>query len=285
MTSFSPALLVTVQVPVPSSVVVDRERAGRAHPVQRLVRPAVGVHEHRAVGLDQEQPRGAREVGGETARVVDGARGDDEAHPLHAYCRPPGRTRPPGDPDPGGARGTAGCHDGPRPRRRGPWARRAVRGSTDGGDRSMSRDIRRIGVVGLGTMGAGIAEVFAAQRLRRHRRRRQRGGRRARSRARRESTARAVKRGKLTEDERAATWTGSGSPPTSPTSPTATSWSRPSARASSSSAASSSSSTRSSARTPSSRPTPRPCRSPTSPSRPAARRRSSACTSSTRRRC
>ncbi|MFC6237710.1 3-hydroxyacyl-CoA dehydrogenase family protein [Longivirga aurantiaca] len=69
----------------------------------------------------------------------------------------------------------------------------------------MSRDIRRIGVVGLGTMGAGIAEVFAAngydvvgvdandaavERGRGH----VEG-----------STSRAVKRGKLTEDERAAT--------------------------------------------------------------------------------
>ncbi len=69
----------------------------------------------------------------------------------------------------------------------------------------MSRDIRRIGVVGLGTMGAGIAEVFAShgydvvgidandaavERGRGH----VEG-----------STARAVKRGKATEEERAAT--------------------------------------------------------------------------------
>jgi len=68
----------------------------------------------------------------------------------------------------------------------------------------MSRDIRRIGVVGLGTMGAGIAEVFAShgfdvvgidandaavERGRGH----VEG-----------STARAVKRGKATEEERAA---------------------------------------------------------------------------------
>ena len=69
----------------------------------------------------------------------------------------------------------------------------------------MSRDIRRIGVVGLGTMGAGIAEVFAShgydvvgidandaavERGRGH----VEG-----------STARGVKRGKLTEEQRAAT--------------------------------------------------------------------------------
>src|SRR3954451_10027441 len=41
------------------------ERARRAHPVQRLVGAVVGVDRHRAVGLDQQQPGGEREMGGE----------------------------------------------------------------------------------------------------------------------------------------------------------------------------------------------------------------------------
>jgi len=54
--------------------------ARRRHPVQRLVRAAVGVHEHRAVGLDDEQAQGLGQVGGEPADVVDAAPGDDEPH-------------------------------------------------------------------------------------------------------------------------------------------------------------------------------------------------------------
>jgi MFS family permease len=54
--------------------------ARRRHPVQRFIRAAVGVHEHRAVRLDDEQAQGLGEVGGEPADVVDAAPGDDEPH-------------------------------------------------------------------------------------------------------------------------------------------------------------------------------------------------------------
>src|SRR6266545_4686024 len=54
--------------------------AGRGHPVERLVAAAVGVDQHRAVGLDDQQAGGRREVGVEPAGVVDAAGGDDEAH-------------------------------------------------------------------------------------------------------------------------------------------------------------------------------------------------------------
>ncbi len=55
-------------------------RAGRRHPVERLVGAAVAVDEHRAVGLDDEQPGREREVGGEPPVVVDAAPGYDETH-------------------------------------------------------------------------------------------------------------------------------------------------------------------------------------------------------------
>src|SRR6266542_2267945 len=54
--------------------------AGRGHPVERLVAAAVGVDQHRAVGLDDQQAGGRREVCVEPAGVVDAAGGDDEAH-------------------------------------------------------------------------------------------------------------------------------------------------------------------------------------------------------------
>src|SRR5690606_5050019 len=52
----------------------------RAHPVQRLVAAAVGVHEQAAVALVHEQTRGEGEMGVEPAGVVHGAAGDDETH-------------------------------------------------------------------------------------------------------------------------------------------------------------------------------------------------------------
>jgi len=54
--------------------------AGRAHPVQRLVRAVVGVDGDGAVRLHQDQPGRTRQVGGEPADVVDRARRDDQAH-------------------------------------------------------------------------------------------------------------------------------------------------------------------------------------------------------------
>ena len=45
--------------------------ARRRHPVERLVGAAVGVHQHRAVGLDHQHPGRHREVGGQPAGVVD----------------------------------------------------------------------------------------------------------------------------------------------------------------------------------------------------------------------
>ena len=54
--------------------------AGRRHPVQRLVGAAVGVHQHRPVGLDHQHPGGHRQVGGEPAGVVHLAPCDDESH-------------------------------------------------------------------------------------------------------------------------------------------------------------------------------------------------------------
>jgi hypothetical protein len=48
--------------------------------VQRLVSAGVRVDEHRAVGLEHDQPHRLREHGGQPARVTDLATGDDEAH-------------------------------------------------------------------------------------------------------------------------------------------------------------------------------------------------------------
>src|SRR5699024_2812357 len=58
------------------------QRARRGHPVQRLVAAAVGMDQHAAVGLDDQQPRGEREMGGESTGVVDGATSNDETHPA-----------------------------------------------------------------------------------------------------------------------------------------------------------------------------------------------------------
>ncbi len=60
------------------AVLLDHGR-GR-HPVERLVAARVGVHEDGAVGLEDEQPHGLRQVGVQTAGVRDLAAGDDETH-------------------------------------------------------------------------------------------------------------------------------------------------------------------------------------------------------------
>ena len=91
---------------------------------------------------------------------------------------------------------------------------------------STPREFRSIGVIGLGTMGAGIAEVFARngyqvvgveltdESLDRGRQHVQ------------HSTDRAVKRGKLSAEDQRELVGRSPSPRTSPTSRTATSSSR-----------------------------------------------------------
>ena len=105
--------------------------ARRAHPVQRLVGAAVGVHQHRAVGLEHQHPGGHRQVGAQPSGVVDLAAGHDESHERRIYlpcwrawggaseshgrrgrghradlCRPAGRGGPPGGrPRPGLAAG------------------------------------------------------------------------------------------------------------------------------------------------------------------------------------
>src|SRR4029453_9330373 len=78
----------------PGAGLLDQCARGR-HPVERLGGPAVGVDQHRAVRLDQQQPRRQGQVGAEPARVVDTAAGDHKAHgpDRTAKPRPPGRSR------------------------------------------------------------------------------------------------------------------------------------------------------------------------------------------------
>jgi hypothetical protein len=63
-------------------------RARGRHPVQRLVRAAVAVHEHRAVGLDEQQAGRQRQVGGQPPVVVDAARRDHQSHDRSPYPLP-----------------------------------------------------------------------------------------------------------------------------------------------------------------------------------------------------
>ena len=85
----SPLTLRTVIV---SPLLDDRRRRG--HPVQRLVAAGVGVDEHGAVGLEHDQPQRLRQVGGQTAGVVDGAAGDDQAHTPPSVRDRPDTRRP-----------------------------------------------------------------------------------------------------------------------------------------------------------------------------------------------
>ena len=68
----------------------DREAGRGAHPVQGLVGATVGVDENRAVGLEHEHASGPGQVGIQAAGVVDGAGGNDKAHPptLAGRARP-----------------------------------------------------------------------------------------------------------------------------------------------------------------------------------------------------
>ncbi|SIN31790.1 Uncharacterised protein [Mycobacteroides abscessus subsp. abscessus] len=56
------------------------EPAWRTHPVQRLVRAVIGMHAHRAVGLDEQEPFGRWQVGGQPANIINGALSNDETH-------------------------------------------------------------------------------------------------------------------------------------------------------------------------------------------------------------
>ena len=64
----------------PRAVLVDDDAVRGVHPVERLVRTAVGVDGDAAVGLDHDQPHRLGQVGREPAVVVDGAAGDHETH-------------------------------------------------------------------------------------------------------------------------------------------------------------------------------------------------------------
>ena len=79
---------VTVHSTWPSSVLPSRKVARRRHPVERLVGPAVGVHEHRPVGLDHQHPGGHRQVGGQPPGVVDLAARNDDPHGDGIYPCP-----------------------------------------------------------------------------------------------------------------------------------------------------------------------------------------------------
>ena len=59
--------------------------ARRGHPVERLVRAAVAVDQHRAVRLDQQQPGRQGEVGGEPPVVVHRALRNHQAHEASLY--------------------------------------------------------------------------------------------------------------------------------------------------------------------------------------------------------
>jgi hypothetical protein len=70
------------------------DRARRRHPVQGLVGAAVGVHEHRPVGLDHQHPERHGQMSGEPPRVVDLAASDDQPHEGGIYRQGQGRPAP-----------------------------------------------------------------------------------------------------------------------------------------------------------------------------------------------
>ena len=212
------------------------------------------------------------------ARVLAADRGIDCVD--RRLRRPQGHRRP--DPAPVLTGYRPVTPDGPTTARR---SERLPAIAEAGGDGSVARELNEVGVVGLGTMGAGIVEVLAARGPVGHRRRDQRRGAGARPRPRRavhrpRGQPRQARPGRPRRDLRADPVQHVAGGPRRPPS-----WSsRPCPSAWSSRPRSSPSWTRSARRTRSSPPTPRACRSPSSPSSPAGRARSSACTSSTRRR-
>ena len=88
-----PAVTVHSTLAVLGGALADRAR--RAHPVQRLVGAAVGVDQHRPVGLDHQHPGGHRQVGGQPAGVVDLAARNDDSHGPGIYPSPARRRPPP----------------------------------------------------------------------------------------------------------------------------------------------------------------------------------------------
>ena len=58
----------------------DGQGAWRAHPVEWLVGPVIGMDAHRVVRLDDEQALGPWKVGGETAGVVNLTFSYDKTH-------------------------------------------------------------------------------------------------------------------------------------------------------------------------------------------------------------
>ena len=122
--------------PVGSGLGIRRlhsQGARRTHPVEGLVRPAVGVDEQAAVALVNEQARRERQMRGEPTRVVDGAAGYDEAHPTSLT----GRTDAAAQCGPGDPRRRSSPRRALRLRRRSRTAQSARRGSRAwGGARS-----------------------------------------------------------------------------------------------------------------------------------------------------
>jgi len=75
------------------SVVADHQAVRSVHPVQGLVRPAVGVDGHAPVLLHHDEPSGHREMGGQATLVVHRAPGDDEPHRRLLTCVSSGGVR------------------------------------------------------------------------------------------------------------------------------------------------------------------------------------------------
>ena len=65
----------------------------RGHPVQRFVGPVVGMHTHRTVGLEEQQPARGGQIGSEAPDIVNGALGDARDAPEPPYVAGPAEIR------------------------------------------------------------------------------------------------------------------------------------------------------------------------------------------------